>query len=57
MNEIYQNMLSAYDCSTEQQRRNAVFEVNQQIALAGLYLFLSPVLFPLHLALQEAHLL
>lgn len=51
MNEIYQNMLSAYDCSTEQQRRNAVFEVNQQIALAGLYLFLSPVLFPLHLAL------
>ena len=37
MNEIYQNMLSAYDCSTEQQRRNAVFEVNQQIALAGLY--------------------
>ena len=37
MNEIYQNMLSAYDCSTEQQKRNAVFEVNQQIALAGLY--------------------
>jgi predicted nucleotidyltransferase component of viral defense system len=30
-------MLSAYDTSTEQQRRNAVFEVNQQVILAGLY--------------------
>ena len=37
MNEMYQKMLSAYDLSTEQQRRNAVFEVNQQIVLAGLY--------------------
>jgi predicted nucleotidyltransferase component of viral defense system len=30
-------MLSAYDLQTEQQRRNATFEVNQQIILAGLY--------------------
>ena len=37
MNEMYQKMLSAYDLSTEQQRRNAVFEVNQQVVLAGLY--------------------
>ena len=37
MNEIYQNMLSAYDLSTDQAKRNATFEVNQQIILAGLY--------------------
>lgn len=37
MNAIYQNMLSAYDLTTEQQQRNAVFEVNQQIILSGLY--------------------
>ena len=36
-NEIYDNMLSAYDVATEQQRRNAIFEVNQQMILAGLY--------------------
>ena len=36
-NEIYDNMLSAYDVTTEQQRRNAIFEVNQQVILAGLY--------------------
>ena len=36
-NEIYDNMLSAYDMATEQQRRNAIFEVNQQVVLAGLY--------------------
>ena len=36
-NEIYDNMLSAYDTATEQQRRNAIFEVNQQVILAGLY--------------------
>lgn len=36
-NDIYANMLSAYDLSTEQQKRNAVFEVNQQVILAGLY--------------------
>ena len=30
-------MLSAYDLSTDQSRRNATFEVNQQIILAGLY--------------------
>ena len=36
-NEIYDNMLSAYDMVTEQQRRNAIFEVNQQVILAGLY--------------------
>lgn len=26
-NDIYDNMLSAYDLSTEQQKRNAIFEV------------------------------
>ncbi len=36
-NYIYDNMLSAYDLSTEQQKRNAIFEVNQQVILAGLY--------------------
>ena len=36
-NDIYDNMLSAYDLSTEQQKRNAFFEVNQQVILAGLY--------------------
>lgn len=36
MNDIYQNMLSAYDLSTEQAKRNATFEVSQQIILAGL---------------------
>ena len=30
-------MLSAYDLTTTQQQRNAAFEVNQQIILAGLY--------------------
>ena len=36
-NEIYDSMLSAYDVTTVQQRRNAIFEVNQQVILAGLY--------------------
>ncbi len=30
-------MLSAYDLATTQQQRNAIFEVNQQVILAGLY--------------------
>ena len=37
MNGIYQNMLAQYEQTTEQQRRNAIYEVNQQIVLAGLY--------------------
>ena len=37
MNDIYNLMLSAYEQTTEQQKRNATFEVNQQIILAGLY--------------------
>lgn len=37
MNDIYNGMLSSYDCSTEQRKRNAIYEVNQQIVLAGLY--------------------
>lgn len=36
-NEIFSQMLSAYDLTTEQKKRNATFEVNQQIILAGLY--------------------
>ena len=37
MNEVYQNMLSAYDLTTDQSKRNAIFEVNQQVILSGLY--------------------
>ena len=37
MNEVYQKMLSQYDLSTMQKRRNGIFEVNLQIVLAGLY--------------------
>ncbi|MGN0037046.1 MAG: nucleotidyl transferase AbiEii/AbiGii toxin family protein [Bacteroidaceae bacterium] len=36
-NEMYDAMLSAYDLSSVQKKRNAIFEVNQQIILAGLY--------------------
>lgn len=36
-NELFDQMLSAYDLTTEQQKLNATFEVNQQIILAGLY--------------------
>lgn len=36
-NEIFDNMLSRYDLTTEQNKRNAIFEVNQQMILAGLY--------------------
>ena len=36
MNDIFQNLLSAYDLSTDQAVRNATFEVNQQVILAGL---------------------
>lgn len=37
MTDIFQNMLSAYDLTTDQAIRNATFEVNQQVILAGLY--------------------
>lgn len=37
VNGIYSQMLSAYNLTTEQQKRNATYEVNQQIILAGLY--------------------
>lgn len=37
MNEIFNQMLSVYELATEQQRRNATFEVNQRIILSGLY--------------------
>ncbi len=37
MNEIYSQMLSTYEQTTELQKRNAIFEVNQQVILAGLY--------------------
>ena len=36
MNELYRNMLEAYDLTTAQDVRNATFEVNQQIILSGL---------------------
>lgn len=35
--DIYENMLSRYDLTTEQRKRNAIYEVNQQVILAGLY--------------------
>lgn len=35
-NEIYNRMLSGYDLTDTAKRRNAIFEVNQQIILAGL---------------------
>ena len=36
MNELYERMLAAYDQSTDQARRNAIYEVSQQIVLSGL---------------------
>lgn len=36
-NEIFNQMLSGYDITTEQHKRNAIFEVYQQVILAGLY--------------------
>ena len=36
-NEIYDSMLQGYPMDTAQQKRNAIFEVNQQVILAGLY--------------------
>ena len=36
-NEIYNSMLQGYPMDTDQQIRNAIFEVNQQVILAGLY--------------------
>ena len=36
-NEIYDSMLSRYDLTTEQNKQNAIFEINQQMILAGLY--------------------
>ena len=36
-NDIFKEMLSGYEQTTEQQKRNAIFEVNQQVILAGLY--------------------
>lgn len=35
--DLFNQMLSAYEQTTEQQTRNAIYEVNQQIILAGLY--------------------
>ena len=36
MNDIYTKMLSAYDQSTDIAKRNAIYEVSQQLVLAGL---------------------
>ncbi len=36
-NHIYDTMLAQYDSSSEQERHNAVYEVNQQLVLAGLH--------------------
>ena len=37
MNELYKRMLSKYDTSTHEREINAIYEVNQQIILSGLY--------------------
>ncbi|MDD4637379.1 MAG: nucleotidyl transferase AbiEii/AbiGii toxin family protein [Bacteroidales bacterium] len=37
MNNIFEQMLSHYQIVTEKDRRNAIYEVMQQITLAGLY--------------------
>lgn len=37
MSGIFEKMLSRYDLSTTDKKRNAMFEVSQQIALAGLH--------------------
>jgi len=37
MNNIFEQMLSQYTIVTDKDRRNAIYEVMQQIALAGLY--------------------
>lgn len=36
-NEIYNRMLAGYDLTDTTKRRNAIFEVNQQIILAGMF--------------------
>ena len=36
MNALYERMLSTYDQSTDTGRRNAIYEVSQQLVLAGL---------------------
>ncbi len=36
-NQIYDTLLAPYDMNTEKNRRNAIFEANQQVILAGLY--------------------
>lgn len=36
-NEIYNRMLAGYDLADTTKRRNAIFEVNQQIILAGMF--------------------
>lgn len=36
MNALYERMLSAYDLSTDTGHRNAIYEVSQQLVLAGL---------------------
>lgn len=36
-NDIYNRMLSGYDLADTTKRRNAIFEVNQQIILAGMF--------------------
>lgn len=37
MNSIFEQMFSQYAIVTDKDRRNAVYEVMQQITLAGLY--------------------
>lgn len=37
MNDIFGQMLSQYQVTTDKERRNAMYEVMQQITLAGLY--------------------
>ena len=65
-NEIFDNMLSRYDLTTEQHKRNAIFEVNQQTrqydrpqkysCIGGLRLLhLAAVQFPLLIFLKQCN--
>lgn len=36
-NQLYNQMLSAYPMETAEEKRNAIYEVNQQVVLCGLY--------------------
>lgn len=46
MNSVFEQMLSQYRIVTDKDRRNAIYEVMQQITLAGLYRGASLIMLP-----------